>query len=100
MIELKVIIKDPCDHCDWINPNTGRCTSLGSPCTDKKEYEKYVNQCDADQKILNPIVEALEKIVEIEKRADGLRGQGMVDDVDTKAMRSMANNARKALEGK
>ena len=40
---------------------------------------------------------ALEQILNIEKHADGLRGSGMVDDVDMKAMRAMATVARKAL---
>ena len=43
------------------------------------------------------LVAALEGIVELEKRADGLRGAGMVDDPDRGAMRGMARAARAAL---
>lgn len=41
--------------------------------------------------------EALETILAIEKHADSLRGSGMVDDSDQKALRAMANRSRDVL---
>ena len=43
------------------------------------------------------LVEALRQIVSIEKRADDVRGSGMVDFSDIKAIRAMAEKARAAL---
>jgi hypothetical protein len=56
-----------------------------------------IAQRDADMEVLKPIVEALNKILTIEEKADGLRGSGMVEDSDIKALRATSKAAKLAL---
>lgn len=55
-----------------------------------------IRQC-ATHAAAPAMLAALEAILTIEVRADGLRGSGMVDDSDLKALRVCAGQARRVL---
>ena len=60
----------------------------------------YNDSAEADARIIAAapaMLAALEAILAIEVRADGLRGSGMVDDSDLKALRVCAGQARRVL---
>jgi len=96
MLNLKTVILNPCPFCEY-SIHSDICKRQKGKCPSRTRYEYTKLQRDADQKVLDSVVEALKKIVDLDKRADGLRGQGVVDDVDLKVIRAMSKIARETI---
>lgn len=83
---------DPLDT----DPNPFEITAMGVPIaktstiTNAQKLVETLNAYDV-------FVSALKRINELESVADSLRGQGVVDDSDLKAMRAMSREATQAL---